>query len=120
MRRTLATLLVLLLAGIAPVRAAEPITIGFAEALTGGLAVVGKSGVLAARIWADEVNAKGGLLGRPVKLVFYLVSPGFAQSFGSGGEAEGLHFVGVLSFDDEFGEDVVLVSIEEKFGQPLA
>ena len=49
-----------------------------------------------------------------------LVSPGFAQSFGSGGEAEGLHFVGVLSFDDEFGEDVVLVSIEEKFGQPLA
>ena len=41
-----------------------------------------------------------------------LVSPGFAQSFGSGGEAEGLHFVGVLSFDDEFGKDVVLVSIE--------
>src|SRR5690349_19500241 len=54
-----------------PGRAAESITIGFAEALTGGLAVVGKSGVLAAQIWADEVNAKGGLLGRPVKLVFY-------------------------------------------------
>jgi hypothetical protein len=35
-------------------------------------------------------------------------------------EAEGLHFVGVLSFGDEFREDVVLVSIEEKFGQPLA
>jgi branched-chain amino acid transport system substrate-binding protein len=52
-------------------RAAEPITIGFADALTGGLAVVGKSGVLAEQIWADEVNAKGGLLGRPVKLVFY-------------------------------------------------
>jgi branched-chain amino acid transport system substrate-binding protein len=52
-------------------RAAEPITIGFADALTGGLAVVGKSGVLAEQIWADEINAKGGLLGRPVKLVFY-------------------------------------------------
>ena len=52
-------------------RTAEPITIGFADALTGGLAVVGKSGILAAQIWADEVNAKGGLLGRPVKLVFY-------------------------------------------------
>jgi branched-chain amino acid transport system substrate-binding protein len=61
----------LLLAAVSPARAAEPITIGFAEALTGGLAVVGKSGVLAARIWADDVNAKGGLLGRPVKLVFY-------------------------------------------------
>ena len=61
-----------LLACIAPFgRAAEPITIGFADALTGGLAVVGKSGILAAQIWAEEVNAKGGLLGRPVKLVFY-------------------------------------------------
>ena len=52
-------------------RAAEPIRIGFAESLTGGLAVVGKSGILAMQIWADEVNARGGLLGRPVKLVFY-------------------------------------------------
>jgi len=55
----------------APIRAAEPIRIGFAESLTGGLAAVGKSGILAMNIWADEVNAKGGLLGRPVKLVFY-------------------------------------------------
>ena len=52
-------------------RAAEPITIGFAEAMTGSLAVIGKSGILAMQIWAEEVNASGGLLGRPVKLVFY-------------------------------------------------
>ncbi len=71
MRQKSAVLLVLLLAGIVPARAAEPITIGFAEAPTGGLAVVGKSGVLAAQLWAEEMNAKGGLLGRPVKLVFY-------------------------------------------------
>ena len=50
----------------------------------------------------------------------YLVSRGFAQRFGSGGEAEGLHFVGVLPFDDEFGEDVALFGIEKKFGQPMA
>jgi branched-chain amino acid transport system substrate-binding protein len=51
--------------------AAEPITIGFAEALTGSLAAVGKSGILAMQIWAEDVNAKGGLLGRPVKFTFY-------------------------------------------------
>src|ERR1051326_7904445 len=54
-------------------RAADtaPIAIGFAEAQTGSLAAVGKSGILAMNIWADDVNARGGLLGRPVKLVFY-------------------------------------------------
>jgi hypothetical protein len=48
------------------------------------------------------------------------VSPGFAQSFGSGGEAEGLHFAGVLPFGEEFREDVALLGIEEKFGEPMA
>src|ERR1700689_626787 len=49
----------------------NPITIGFAEAQTGSLAAVGKSGILAMNIWAEDVNKRGGLLGRPVKLVFY-------------------------------------------------
>src|SRR5881398_1662850 len=49
----------------------NPITIGFSMALTGSLAVNGKSGLLASQIWAEDVNAKGGLLGRPVKLVYY-------------------------------------------------
>ena len=52
-------------------QAAEPITIGFGMALTGGLAGGGKSALLAMQIWRDEINAKGGLLGRPVKLVYY-------------------------------------------------
>jgi len=51
--------------------AGQPITIGFSMALTGSLAVNGKSGLLASQIWAEDVNAKGGLLGRPVKLIFY-------------------------------------------------
>jgi branched-chain amino acid transport system substrate-binding protein len=49
----------------------EPITIGFSMALTGSLAVNGKSGLLAMQIWAEDQNKKGGLLGRPVKLIFY-------------------------------------------------
>src|SRR5712691_770184 len=49
----------------------EPIRIGYSMALTGGLAPNGKSALLAQRIWEEDVNAKGGLLGRPVKLVYY-------------------------------------------------
>jgi branched-chain amino acid transport system substrate-binding protein len=49
----------------------EPIRIGFGMSLTGPLAANGKSTLLAMKIWEDDVNAKGGLLGRPVKLVYY-------------------------------------------------
>ena len=52
-------------------RSAEPITIGFGMGLTGGLAAAGKSALLAMQIWRDDVNAKGGLLDRPVKLIYY-------------------------------------------------
>src|SRR6516165_9510770 len=48
-----------------------PIAIGFSMPLTGGLAVNGTSGLMAMQIWAEDTNKKGGLLGRPVKLVYY-------------------------------------------------
>ncbi|MGH6797837.1 MAG: amino acid ABC transporter substrate-binding protein [Roseiarcus sp.] len=51
--------------------AAEPIKIGFSISLTGGLAGGSKSALLAFQIWRDEINEKGGLLGRPVDLVYY-------------------------------------------------
>ena len=58
--------------GFAPVaRAAEPIKIGFSMTLTGGLAGNGKAALIAMKIWEKDVNAKGGLLGRPVKLIYY-------------------------------------------------
>src|SRR5262249_23206956 len=49
----------------------EPIRIGFSMALTGPLAANGKQALLGMKIWEEEVNAKGGLIGRPVKLVYY-------------------------------------------------
>ncbi len=52
-------------------RAAEPLTIGFDTEATGGLAPNGKAALLAMQIWVDDTNAKGGLLGRPVKLITY-------------------------------------------------
>ena len=51
--------------------AAQEIKIGFGMAMTGGLGPNGKSALLAQKIWEEDVNAKGGLLGRPVKLVYY-------------------------------------------------
>ena len=58
-------------AGGAAAQSGEPIKIGFSMAMTGGLAANGKSALLAQKIWEEDVNAKGGLLGRPVKLVYY-------------------------------------------------
>jgi branched-chain amino acid transport system substrate-binding protein len=51
--------------------AADPIRIGFGMSLTGPLAPAGKQSLLALEVWRDEVNAKGGLIGRPVQLVYY-------------------------------------------------
>ena len=70
-RLGLAFLAIALAAAVTPVRAADPLKIGFSMPLTGGLAGGGKAALLAIQIWAEDVNAKGGLLGRPVQLVFY-------------------------------------------------
>jgi branched-chain amino acid transport system substrate-binding protein len=59
------------LATPAKAQSGQPITIGFGMALTGPLAANGKQTLLGMKIWEEEINAKGGLLGRPVKLVFY-------------------------------------------------
>jgi len=55
----------------APTLAQEPVKIGFSMALTGPLSPNGKQALLGMKIWEEETNAKGGLLGRPVKLVYY-------------------------------------------------
>ena len=52
-------------------RAAEPITIGGSLSLTGPLAVSGRAIQLSASMFRDDINAKGGIAGRPVKLVIY-------------------------------------------------
>ncbi len=50
---------------------AAPIKIGFGMALTGPLAVNGQQALLGSQIWEEEINAKGGLLGRQVQLIHY-------------------------------------------------
>ncbi len=67
----LAVFAVPFLVALRPALAVEPIKIGFGMALTGALAGNGKAALTTIQLWAEEVNAKGGLLGRPVKLVYY-------------------------------------------------
>src|SRR5712672_317108 len=76
LKRLLARTAVLAAASVALVTGAaaqsgEPIKIGFSMAMTGGLGGNGKSALLAQKIWEEDVNAKGGLLGRKVKLIYY-------------------------------------------------
>jgi branched-chain amino acid transport system substrate-binding protein len=52
-------------------QAAEPIKVGFSMSLTGAVAPNGRQLLLTMEIWRDDVNAAGGLLERPVELVYY-------------------------------------------------
>ena len=51
--------------------AQQPIKVGIGIAQTGPLGGGGKAALLALQIWRDDVNAKGGLLGRKVELISY-------------------------------------------------
>jgi branched-chain amino acid transport system substrate-binding protein len=70
-RAAAAAAAVLLLLLCAPASGSEPIKVGFSMALTGGVAQNGKQLLIALQLWRDDVNAKGGLLGRPVELIYY-------------------------------------------------
>src|SRR5215470_11812086 len=48
-----------------------PIKIGMSMPQTGGLAAGGKASLLGIEIWRDDINARGGLLGRKIELVVY-------------------------------------------------
>lgn len=51
--------------------AADPIKVGYLAALTGDYASYGQAEVNTAKMAIDEINAKGGVLGRPLELVVY-------------------------------------------------
>jgi branched-chain amino acid transport system substrate-binding protein len=51
--------------------AADPLRIGMSLSLTGSTAPAGKQVLAGLEIWRDDVNANGGLLGRPVEFVYY-------------------------------------------------
>ena len=50
---------------------AQPIRIGCSLSLTGPLSGGVKAGLIGYEFWRDDVNAAGGILGRPVELIVY-------------------------------------------------
>ena len=60
-----------ILPGAARAQAGNPLRVGFSQSLSGGLAGNGRAALVAQQIWAEDVNARGGLLGRQVQLVYY-------------------------------------------------
>src|SRR5579863_246684 len=59
------------LASRARAQSDQPIRIGYTLPLSGGLAGNGRPAAVAHKIWLEDINAKGGLLGRKVELVNY-------------------------------------------------
>jgi branched-chain amino acid transport system substrate-binding protein len=51
--------------------AQQPIKVGMSMPQTGGLGAGGKSALLALQMWVEDVNKKGGMLGRKVELIAY-------------------------------------------------
>jgi len=51
--------------------AADPIKVGVGMSMTGALAGGGRAALVAMRMWADDVNRRGGLLGRQVEIISY-------------------------------------------------
>ena len=61
----------MVVAGAAFAQTASPIKVGFSIPLTGGLASNGRAILAAYQMWQDDINAKGGLIGRKVEFVYY-------------------------------------------------
>ncbi|MFN3348058.1 amino acid ABC transporter substrate-binding protein [Pseudorhodoplanes sp.] len=57
--------------GLQAAHAADPLRIGFSISVTGPTSPAGKQVLAGLEIWRKDVNAKGGLLGRPVEFVYY-------------------------------------------------
>ena len=68
MRSLIAALTIFLLSAEWSTEAAEPIRIGLSLGLTGRYAELAKMQERAYALWQTEVNARGGLLGRPVEI----------------------------------------------------
>mgnify|MGYP001429694875 FL=1 len=114
------TLLVLsLLAGLSLAHAAEPIKIGSFLTVTGPASFLGDPELRTLQMVVEEVNAKGGVLDRPVQLIHYDTS---------GNARDALNYVKRLIRSDKVdiivggttsGDTLAVIPEVEKEGMPL-
>lgn len=71
MKRTLSPLFALMLLVAATTTAAEPIVIGAIQDVSGPVSVLGIASVYGHELAVKHINAKGGINGRPLKLINY-------------------------------------------------
>lgn len=72
MKKILAVMtVIIILCAAGAAFAADPIKVGYLAALTGDYAAYGITEVNMAKMVVKDVNAKGGVLGRPIELVVY-------------------------------------------------
>ena len=67
----------------------EPIRVGVTVSLTGDYAAQGSEELKGIRMWAQDLNARGALLGRPVEIVYYDDKSDAATSEASGQRGQG-------------------------------
>ncbi len=60
-----------LIASDTAISSKKPILVGASVALTGKYSRTGQEQLNGYRLWVEDVNARGGLLGRPVQLIYY-------------------------------------------------
>jgi branched-chain amino acid transport system substrate-binding protein len=107
LRRVVAGLGLLLSASVVqPSHAADDIVFGFSVAMSGPMAAYDDNSTKMAQVFIDDINAKGGLLGRKIKAVFADTKSDRAEGAKAGQE--------VL----RQGADVVFGTCDYDFGAP--
>ena len=117
LRKTLLALV--LLAGLSLAHAAEPIKIGSFLTVTGPASFLGDPELRTLQMVVEEINAQGGVLGRPVQLIHYDTS---------GNARDALNYVKRLIRSDKVdiivggttsGDTLAVIPEVEKEGMPL-
>lgn len=110
-RISVAPLIVCLMLSLAPAQAADPIIIGSATARTGPLSPYDTGPAQAAELAVADINARGGVLGRPLKIVYSDTKsdPGLGATAATEVLSQGAELV-IVTCDFDYGAPAALAA----------